>query len=165
MLTPFTIWLLFSLVVAVLCWAKPGAGRIFMGCFFVLMAIGVNVVVTLVNPGIYVEFSKTAFIPLYRWVVLNVVALAPVLFGLGLATFELVLAALMLSKGQYVRLGLISAILFQLAITPASTETLACPVFALALALLLRKEYDRSLLDMLRARLVKEHQSLVPRSR
>ena len=165
MLTPFMIWLLFSLAVAVLCWAKPGAGRIFMGCFFVLMAIGVNVVVTLVNPGIYVELSKTTFIPLYRWVVLNVVALAPVLFGLALAAFELVLAALMLSKGQYVRLGLIGAILFQLAITPVSTETLACPVFALALALLLRKEYNRSLLDMLRARLLREHRSLAPRGR
>jgi hypothetical protein len=152
MFTPFTIWLLFSLAVAVLCWTKPAEGRIFMGCFFVLMALGVNVVVTLINPEIYVDFSKTTFVPLYRWGLLNVVALAPVAFGLAAAAFELALAALMLSKGKYVRLGLIVAIIFQLAITPLSIETLACPVFALALALLLRREYDTSLLDMMRSR-------------
>jgi hypothetical protein len=44
---------LFSLLVLLLCLVRPGAGRIFMGIFFLVMAIGVNVVLVLVAPNLF----------------------------------------------------------------------------------------------------------------
>jgi hypothetical protein len=41
----------FSMLVLLLCLVRPGAGRIFLGIFFLVMAIGVNVVLVLVAPG------------------------------------------------------------------------------------------------------------------
>lgn len=45
--------------------------------------------------------------------------------------------------------GLIGGIVFLAGVTPLGTWTLANPVLALALTLLLRREYDRSLPEML----------------
>ena len=140
----------FSVLVLILCLVRPGAGRIFLGIFFLVMAVGVNVVLVLVAPGQFVALgTNDALIPLYRWFFENVVALAPPFFGLLAATYEITIALMMLSKGRYVRWGLIGGIVFLIAITPLGTWTLANPILAVALAYLLTKEYDRSLLEML----------------
>ena len=39
-----------SLLVLILCVLRPNAGRIFLGLFFLVMAIGVNVVLVFVAP-------------------------------------------------------------------------------------------------------------------
>jgi hypothetical protein len=56
----------------------------------------------------------------------------------------------MLSKGRYVKWGLIGGICFLVTITPLGVWTIGNPIMALALAYLLTKEYRRSLLQMLR---------------
>jgi hypothetical protein len=56
----------------------------------------------------------------------------------------------MLSKGRYARWGLAGGIVFLIGTTSLGVWTLANPVMAVALALLLRKRYDRSLPEMLR---------------
>jgi hypothetical protein len=57
----------FSMLVLLLCLVRPGAGRIFLGIFFLVMAIGVNVVLVLVAPGQFVALGTDAvLIPLYR---------------------------------------------------------------------------------------------------
>jgi hypothetical protein len=66
------------------------------------------------------------------------------------AAYEITIALMMLSRGRYAKWGLIGGIVFLLAITPLGVWTLANPLLALALALLVRKEYDRSLPEMLR---------------
>lgn len=143
-------WLAFCLLVFVLCLEKPGAGRIFMGIFFLVMAIGVNVVTVFVNPNSYIGLGANSFIPLYRWVFTNLIVLAPPLFVLPVAAFEIAIGLLMLSKGRYVKWGLIGGIVFLIGITPLGVWTLANPVMAAAVAYLLTKEYDRSLLEILR---------------
>lgn len=151
-LIPFA---LFSLLVLLLCLVRPGAGRIFMGIFFLVMAIGVNVVLVLVAPNLFVALgTNDAIIPLYRWFFENVVALAPPLFGLLAATYEITIALMMLSKDKYVKWGLIGGIVFLIGITPLGVWTLANPILALTLAYLLTREYDRSLLEMLHLRTV-----------
>src|SRR3712207_2686322 len=140
----------FSLLMLVLCLVRPNAGRIFLGLFFLVMAIGVNVVLAVVAPDLFVALgTNDALIPLYRWFFENVVAVAPPLFGLLAAAYEVTIAVMMLSRGKYAKWGLIGGIVFLLAITPLGTWTLANPILALAMALLLRKEYDRSFLEML----------------
>ena len=146
---------LFSLLVLLLCLVRPGAGRIFMGIFFLVMAIGVNVVLVLVAPNLFVALgTHVAIIPLYRWFFENVVALAPPLFGLLAAAYEITIALMMLSKDKYVKWGLIGGIVFLIGITPLGVWTLANPILALTLAYLLTREYERSLLEMLHLRTV-----------
>jgi hypothetical protein len=146
---------LFSLLVLLLCLVRPGAGRIFMGIFFLVMAIGVNVVLVLVAPNLFVALgTNDAIIPLYRWFFENVVALAPPLFGLLAAAYEITIALMMLSKDKYVKWGLIGGLVFLIGITPLGVWTLANPILALTLAYLLTREYDRSLLEMLHLRTV-----------
>jgi hypothetical protein len=146
---------LFSLLVLLLCLVRPGAGRIFMGIFFLVMAIGVNVVLVLVAPNLFVALgTNDAIIPLYEWFFENVVALAPPLFGLLAAAYEITIALMMLSKDKYVKWGLIGGLVFLIGITPLGVWTLANPILALTLAYLLTREYDRSLLEMLHLRTV-----------
>jgi hypothetical protein len=140
----------FSLLVLVLCLVRPNAGRIFLGIFFLVMAIGVNVVLVFVAPDQFVVLGTEApLVPLYQWFFENVVALAPPLFGLLAAAYEVTIALMMLSKGMYAKWGLIGGIVFLVGITPLGVWTLANPIMALALALLLRREYDRSFVEML----------------
>jgi hypothetical protein len=141
----------FSLLVLILCLVRPGAGRIFLGVFFLVMALGVNVVLVLISPDLFVGLgTNDALILLYRWFFQNVVALAPPLFGLLAAAYEVTIALLILSKGRYVKWGLIGGIVFLIAITPLGVWTLANPILAMATAYLLTKEYERSLPEMLR---------------
>ena len=113
------------------------------------MAIGVHVVLVLIAPAAYLGFGATALFPLYRWLFGTVVAWNPVLFGLFAAAFELTLALLMLSKGQYARWGFIVSGLFMLAIMPLGYEVLPNILLATALFYLATRQFNASLWDML----------------
>ena len=140
-------------MVLLLCLVRPYAGRIFVGIFFLIMAVGVNVVLVLVAPDQFVALGTDApVVSLYRWFFENVVALVPPLFGLLAAGYEVTIALMMLFKGRYVKWGLIGGIVFLIAITPLGVWTLGNPIMALALAYLLTKEYDRTFLEMLHLR-------------
>lgn len=83
----------FSSLVLVLCLLGPDAGRIFLGLFFLEMAIGISVVLVLVAPGQFVALgTDEPLIPIYRWSFENVVALAPPLFGLLAADYEITIS-------------------------------------------------------------------------
>jgi hypothetical protein len=146
-------WSVLCLLILALCLIRPDAGRIFVGLFFLLMAVGVNVVLVLVAPDQFVALgTEDALISLYGWFFENVVTVAPPLFGLLAAAYEIAIALMMLSKGRRVKWGLIGGIVFLVAITPLGVWTLGNPILALALAVLLRKEYTRSLPEMLSPR-------------
>jgi hypothetical protein len=93
--------MLFYVLILAPCLARPAAGRVFVGIFFMVMAIGVNVVLVLVVPEQFVALgTDDALVPLYRWFFKNVVALAPPVFGLLAAAYEVAIALMMLSKGR-----------------------------------------------------------------
>lgn len=124
-----------SLLVLILCVLRPNAGRIFLGLFLLVMPIGVNVVLVFVAPAQFVALgTNDAIVPLYRWFFENVAALAPPLFGLLAAAYEVAIALLMLSKGRCAKWGLIGGIVFLIGITPLGVWTLANPLLALAMA-------------------------------
>lgn len=50
-------WLMFCLAVLVVCLVRPGAGRIFTGLFFLVMAVGVNGVLVLISPVLFVALG------------------------------------------------------------------------------------------------------------
>jgi hypothetical protein len=83
----------------------------------------------------------------------TIVAAHPLFWVLPVGVaWEVTAGVLMLSKGRYVKAGLIMALLFLIGITPFSAGTLANIVFALAFQYLLTKNYDRSLVDIIRRR-------------
>src|SRR3712207_9095625 len=83
------------------------------------MAIGVNVVLVLISPNLFVALgTNDAIIPLYQWFFENVVAIAPPLFGLLAAAYEITIALMMLSWERYVKWGFIGGTVFLIGITP-----------------------------------------------
>ena len=149
-MAPMLIWLAFVTVVALLCVLRPGAGRIFVGLFFWLMAIGVNLRLAITNPQSFVDFVNGAYLGLYRDWFAPIVAWSPRLFALATAGFELVVGGLILGRGRAVKVGLAGAILFLLGITPLGKEELPNPVLAAGLAYLLNRTFDRTAREVLR---------------
>ena len=82
MLERLLVAALFNLVVLLLCLWRPNWGRIFLGLFFIVMAIGVHIVLVLTAPVAYLGFGATALLPPYRGLFDTVVAWNPVVFGL-----------------------------------------------------------------------------------
>jgi hypothetical protein len=142
-------WLIFCLAVLVLCLFRPHAARIFVGVFFIIMAVGVNVVLAVVDPDQFMKLGDAPVIPFYAWFFQNVVAPAPQLIGILAAAGETTVGLLMLSGGRGRRLGLIGAIVFLIAITPLGIWTLPNPIFAAGLAWLLKQEYPANMLQPL----------------
>jgi len=120
MLIPIIVSSVFVLAVMILCLIKPNVGRIFLGLFFLVMAIGVNGSFTFTNPQAYVEYASGALIPLYRDIALTIVEFNPMLFGLLLMAFEIVMGLLILYKQKSVRIGLIGTIVFLIGMAPLS---------------------------------------------
>ena len=89
--------------------------------------------------------------PGFDWLVLHLVVPAGVPFTVLLVAFEVGVAVLVLSKGRRVRVGLLAAVAFMIGLAPFMSwyELANVPLVAWALALLAR-DYDRSLLDMVR---------------
>jgi hypothetical protein len=153
MLIPFIVSSLFVLAVVILCLVKPNAGRIFLGLFFLVMAIGVNGSFTFTNPQGYVEYASGALIPLYRDIALTIVKLNPVLFGLLLMVFEIAMGLLLLHKGKSVRIGLIGTIVFLIGIAPLSFVQIPWLGLIIGEAYLLSKEFDTTFLEIIQSKL------------
>ena len=139
MVQPTIVWAVVCLGALGLCLWRPELGRVVLGVFFIVMAVGVNVVLVLVAPDAFVKLGTDApLIPIYEWVFEHVVARAPVVFGLLVAAFEIAVGLLMIKGGRRTTWGLIGGIVFLLAITPLSPWTLPNPIMAAALGVILK---------------------------
>ena len=153
MLIPMLISSVFILGVVVLCLTKPNAGRIFLGIFFLVMAIGVNGSFIFTNPQAYVDYASEAMIPLYRDIALTVVELNPVIFGLLLMAFEIAMGLLLLYKHQSVKIGLIGTMVFLIGISPLSLLQIPWLGLLIGQAYLLTKDFNNSFLEIIQSRL------------
>ncbi len=144
---PMIISSLFVLAVVILCFAKPNAGRIFLGFFFLVMALGVNGSFTFGNPQAYLDYANGALIPFYRQLAIGVVKISPVIFGLLLMAFEISMGLLLLHKKQAVKIGLIGTMLFIIGIAPMSWMQVPWLGLLVAQGFLYTKEFDRSVLE------------------
>ena len=153
MLIPIIVSSVFVLAVVALCLSKPNAGRIFLGLFFLAMALGVNGFFTFSNPQGYLDYAGDALIPLYRDVALAIVELSPVGFGLLLMAFEIAMGLLLLHKHRSVKYGLIGTMLFLVGIAPLSFLQFPWLGLLIGQAYLLTKDFETSFLEALRARL------------
>lgn len=127
------------------------AARLAFGGFYLAMAT-YNATVILPNAAAsYTDIAHNLVWPGFDWLMLHLVVPAAVPFTVLLIAFEVGVAVLVLSKGQRVRLGLLAAVAFQVGLAPLMSwyELGNVPLVAWAL-LLLARDYDRSLSDMVR---------------
>jgi len=143
----------FVFAVVILCVKRPNAGRIFLGIFFLVMAIAVNGIVTFTHSQAYVEYADGAMIPLYRDIALAVVKLNPVVFGIFLMIFEIAMGLLLLYKKRSVKIGLIGTMLFLIAIAPLSFLQMPWLGLIIGEAYILPKEFETSFMEMLHPKL------------
>lgn len=151
-MTPFLVVLVFALVFLGLVIFKPTAARIFIGLFFLLMALGVNTPLMLTHPELYPAAGAHALLPLYIWFFNTILPLAPIPWIIALICVEISIGCAILSKGSLVHFGLLGGALFCLAIGPVGVEELSSPVIGLGILALLRCRYPTSLLEMLHIR-------------
>jgi hypothetical protein len=108
-----------------------------------------NALVTLPNPELYRVFSTLTFLPFYRRLLLEVALPNAYLISGLVVIFELVVGALTLARGHWVRWGLIGTGAWTIFVAPAmGWYTLWSPLLLVIPLLLLRYEYRRSLLDL-----------------
>jgi hypothetical protein len=146
------VWLTFVLLVAALCIARPDAGRLFIGLFFLAMALGVNLTLVFSYPQGFVVLGQDSYIPLYRLLFTHVVALAPAFLGLLAVAYELTVGLLLLGKQRAVKLGLLMGSIFLVGTAPFMLWSLPDPGLAVVLAWLYSKDFDTTLLEMVRSR-------------
>lgn len=149
MLTPILVSSIFVLAVVVLCFAKPNAGRIFLGIFFLVMALGVNGSFTFGNPQAYVDYANGALIPFYRTITVSVISISPFLFGLLLMAFEITMGLLLLHKHKSVKIGLLGTMLFLAGMAPLDWVQLPWLGLIVAEVFLFKFDFDRSFIEMI----------------
>jgi hypothetical protein len=124
-------------------------GRVLWGLAFVAASI-VNLTVTLPNPAFYQTFADLTFFPFYRQLILNIALPNATLISLLVVIFEFTVGLMMLSKGKWVHWGLVGTGIWVVFITPAmGWYTIASLIFLIIPALLLRYDYNRTLLGLL----------------
>lgn len=135
------IWGIFCLLAlaAAILWPRPT--RRFLGGFFILMALGVNLVYVLLDPAGFVAIGTDApLLGFYDWAFSTIVAVSPITLGITLAIYELALGTCMIIGGRAARWGLLAGIAFLVASTPLSTWTLPNLILAAAMLVILRRE-------------------------
>jgi hypothetical protein len=155
MLIPILVSSVFVLAVVVLCIAKPNAGRIFLGFFFLVMALGVNGLFTFSNPQAYLDYASGALIPFYRMLAVTVVSINPFVFGLLLMAFEVSMGLLLLHKTKSVKAGLIGTMLFLVGISPLGWIQIPWLGLIVAQAYLFKQDFDHSFFEMIRSKTTK----------
>ncbi len=149
MSTPMLVSIVFVLLVVIFCVTKPNAARIFLGFFFLVMALGVNGSFTFGNPQAYLDYANGALIPIYRTITVRIISLSPFLFGLLVMTFEISMAVLLLYKGKFVKLGLLGTMFFLAGMAPLDWLQLPWLGLIIGEIYLFRQDFDRSFLEMI----------------
>ncbi|MCK9617010.1 MAG: hypothetical protein M0R21_04160 [Lentimicrobiaceae bacterium] len=143
------IWSIgFVLFVIILCIVKPNIGRIFLGIFYLIMAIGINIVNAITNPQSTVQMGEASLIGFYRIIFSEVVSKIPVLFILAIALFQITMGLLILNKHKYVKYGLIGTSIFLILITPFGYIQIPWLGIAAIQLYLLTKDFDKTFIEI-----------------
>lgn len=144
------IWsIAFVLIVIILCIAKPNIGRIFLGIFYLVMAIGINMVNAITNPQSTVQMGESSLLDFYKTIFSDIVAKAPVFFILLIALFQITMGLLILNKHKNVKIGLIGTSIFLLFITPFGYIQIPWLGIAAIQLYLLRRDFDKTFIEII----------------
>ena len=156
MIIQIAVGIAYSSLVVILCFAKPNAGRIFLGFFFIAMGIGVNLTFVLVSPTFVADYGRAAWFPLYRMLTELIIVPSPVIFGILLIIFEVTMGILLLSEGKWVKFGLIGTMVFIAGLAPIHIAQVAWAGSIAGHIYCLTKEFDTSFITMVSSRFRKK---------
>jgi len=142
------IWSIgFVLFVVILCIAKPNIGRFFLGIFYLIMAIGINIVNAITNPQSTVQMGEASLLKFYRIIFSDIVSKAPVFFILVIAFFQITMGLLILNKHKNVKLGLIGTSVFLILIAPFGYIQIPWLGIVAIQLYLLKKDFDKTFFE------------------
>lgn len=152
------IWsIVFVVIVMVLCIVIPNAGRIFLGIFYLITAIGINLVNAFTDPQSTVQMGEASLIGFYRTIFTEIVSKAPAVFIILIALFEITMGVLILNKHKKVKLGLIGTSVFLILITPFGYIQIPWLGLAAVQFYLLSKDFDKTFIEIIRTALHKKN--------
>ena len=134
------IWAAICLVALGLALRRPAAGRVVIGLFFIIIAVGVEVAFVLASPDGFVDLDTTAPLLSPWWVLARVVAKAPVTFSLLVASYGVAIGLMMVKGGRWGSLGLAGGIVLLLVIAPLCPWTVPGLIMAAALGVILLRD-------------------------
>lgn len=147
---PVISGLIFSALIIFLCLFRPEAGRIFLGFFFILMGLGVNLSFIISQPYFVYEYGMSAWLPLYRTLTESIIGMNPVLFGVLLIIFEVSVGLMLLGKGKWTKAGILLASLFILILIPIYLSQIAWALNIPVLLMLLKRDFDRNVFEVIK---------------
>lgn len=119
------------LIFLCLCWWRPAAARVVVGVFFGVMGVLVNGLIAAIAPQLFVDLAAQAPWNWYRALGLTLVESFPMAFGVFMMLFEVGVAIMILSRNRLARIvGLLTAAVFLIGITPLGVYTLVNPLLA-----------------------------------
>jgi hypothetical protein len=131
----------FYVAVLVLSVWRPRAATIVIGVFFAIMAIGVNMIFSIMAPSAFVSLGTDApLLPVYAWFFTNVVSRSPIVLGLFAAAFELAVAVLMLLGGRRADWGLGIGAAYLCVIAPLGPWSVTNLILAGTMLYILRRQ-------------------------
>lgn len=152
---PIITGLIFSAVIIFLSIYKPEGCRIVLGFLFIFMGLGVNLNFIITQPYFVYEFGMGAWVPVFRILTESIVGLNPVLCGVLLILFEVLIGFALLGSKHWVSLGIYLASFFILILIPLYYSQIAWAVSVVGVLLLLRKKYEVNFLDLFRSKVKK----------
>jgi len=130
-------------------------GRIGFGLGYLIAAL-FNLTFTLrTHQPLWDFFLENAHLSFYKDILINVIIPNGALFVILTVVFEIVTGVLILNKSLIARIGLVLGVLwviFLIPILPLGPEMLTNIILAAVQAILLRKEYETTFLEILRER-------------
>jgi hypothetical protein len=131
------IWAAICLVALGLALWRPASGRLVLGLFFIVIAVGVEVAFVLALPDGFVDLDTTAPLLSPWWALERVVAQAPATFSLLLASYGVAIGLMMVKGGRWGSLGLAGGIVLLLVVAPLCPWTVPGLIMAAALGVML----------------------------
>lgn len=151
------IWsIVFVVFVILLGILKPNSGRIFLGIFYLVMAIGINLINAITDPLTTVKMGEESLLELYRVFFSKVVAQAPAFFILLIAAYQIAMGILILARHNSVKIGLIGTSIFLVLIAPFGYIQIPWLGIVAVQIYLLGKDFDKTLPELVRDWLVKK---------
>lgn len=124
------------------------------------MALGVNGYNLLTATEAFVTIGSESFLEIYQWWFRDVVSRAPTFFGVVVVVYELLIATLMLMRGDAARTGVIGTMLFLMLTSPMNLATLPNVVLAIALVPLMSKGLERGVIGTARTNADRRHDTI-----
>jgi hypothetical protein len=137
-----------AILTAVIAMLWPNVGRVFLSGIFI-GAAAFNAFTASGNPGLYLQFGELTTSGFYRSIILGPFSEHIQAYIFIIAGCQVLIGAFLLYKGKLLKMAMVGAIIFLLAIAPLGIGS-AFPsslILATALVILLRKKIEYSIYE------------------